>query len=124
MADHIGVAVIGCGFFAQNHLHAWSDLGRQGAELIAVCDIDADKAKAPAAKFNVPRWYTRLDDLLKEERPGLVDIITRVRATRNRRSRPSQRVSRPSCRSPLRRRLRTAGRSCWPPGTATSSWRC
>ena len=78
MADRVGVAVIGCGFFAQNHLHAWQDLSQQGAELIAVCDIDAEKAKAAATKFNVPRWYTRLDDLLAAERPGLVDIVTRV----------------------------------------------
>ena len=77
MADRVGVAVIGCGFFAQNHLHAWQDLSQQGAELIAVCDIDAEKAKAAATKFNVPRWYTRLDDLLAAERPGLVDIVTR-----------------------------------------------
>ena len=78
MADRVGVAVIGCGFFAQYHLHAWQDLSQQGAELIAVCDIDAEKAKAAATKFNVPRWYTRLDDLLAAERPGLVDIVTRV----------------------------------------------
>ena len=78
MADRVGVAVIGCGFFAQNHLHAWQDLGQQGAELIAVCDIDVEKAKAAAARFNVPRWYARLDDLLAAERPDLIDIVTRV----------------------------------------------
>jgi len=78
MTDRTGVAVVGCGFFAQNHLHAWQDLGRQGAELIAVCDIDAEKAKAAADKFNVPRWYARLDDLLAAERPDIIDIVTRV----------------------------------------------
>jgi len=78
MADRVGVAVVGCGFFAQNHLHAWQDLNREGAELIAVCDIDAEKAKAAAANFNVLRWYSRLDDLLAAERPGLIDIVTRV----------------------------------------------
>ena len=76
MADPVGVAVVGCGFFAQNHLHAWQDLGRQGAELIAVCDIDAEKAKAAAAKFNVPRWYACLEDLLAGERLDLIDIVT------------------------------------------------
>src|SRR5262245_59593164 len=78
MSDRVSVAVIGCGFFAQNHLNAWQDLGRQGAELIAVCDTDAEKAKTAATEFNVPRWYTRLDDLLAAEHPGLVDIVTRV----------------------------------------------
>jgi predicted dehydrogenase len=78
LAQSIGVAVIGCGFFAQNHLHAWQDLRAQGAELVAVCDIDAAKAKAAAEKFKVPRWYTDLDALLAKETPGLIDVVTRV----------------------------------------------
>jgi len=82
MADKIGVAVVGCGFFAQNHLNAWRDLASEGVELIAVCDIDAEKAKAAAKNFNVPRWYTDLDELLKNERPGLIDIVTRVETHR------------------------------------------
>ncbi|GAB2174851.1 Gfo/Idh/MocA family protein [Dongia sp. agr-C8] len=82
MADKIGVAVVGCGFFAQNHLNAWRDLAKDGVELIAVCDIDAEKAKAAAKNFNVPRWYTDLDELLKKEKPGLIDIVTRVETHR------------------------------------------
>jgi predicted dehydrogenase len=78
MAESIGVAVVGCGFFAQNHLHAWQDLKERGVGLIAVCDIDAAKAKAAAEAFRVPRWYTDLDVLLATERPGLIDIVTRV----------------------------------------------
>jgi len=82
MADRIGVAVVGCGFFAQNHLNAWRDLASEGVELIAVCDIDAEKAKAAAKNFNVPRWYTDLDELLAKEKPGLIDIVTRVETHR------------------------------------------
>jgi predicted dehydrogenase len=78
MPEKIGVAVVGCGFFAQNHLNAWRDLAEDGVELIAVCDIDAEKAKAAAKNFNVPRWYTDLDELLAKEKPGLIDIVTRV----------------------------------------------
>ena len=40
------VAVVGCGFYAQNHLHAWSGLREQGAELAAVCDLDHERAMA------------------------------------------------------------------------------
>ena len=86
MPDRIGVAVVGCGFFAQNHLNAWRDLAKDGVDLIAVCDIDAEKAKAAAKNFNVPRWYTDLDELLAKEKPngslGLVDIVTRVETHR------------------------------------------
>jgi predicted dehydrogenase len=82
MPDRIGVAVVGCGFFAQNHLNAWRDLAKEGVELIAVCDIDAEKAKAAAKNFNVPHWYTDLDELLAKEKPGLIDIVTRVETHR------------------------------------------
>ena len=71
MPDRIGVAVVGCGFFAQNHLNAWRDLASDGVALIAVCDIDAEKAKAAAKTFNVPRWYTDLDALLAKATAAL-----------------------------------------------------
>ena len=29
-------ALIGCGFFAQNHLNAWRDMRAEGVELVAV----------------------------------------------------------------------------------------
>ena len=78
MADRIGVAVVGCGFFAQNHLNAWRDLKREGVELVAVCDIDKSKAEAAAKNFNVPKAYTDLDEMLAKEKIGLIDIVTRV----------------------------------------------
>jgi predicted dehydrogenase len=33
----IRVRLIGCGFYAQNHLRAWRDLAREGADLVAIC---------------------------------------------------------------------------------------
>ena len=38
------IGLIGCGFYAQNHLHAWQDLAGHGADLVAVCDLDEAKA--------------------------------------------------------------------------------
>ncbi len=72
------VAVVGCGFFARNHLHAWKDLAANGVTLKAVCDVDPVKAKAAADAFGVPRWYDDIDRMLEEERLDLVDIVTRV----------------------------------------------
>jgi D-apiose dehydrogenase len=74
----IAVGVIGCGFFAQNHLHAWTDLSAEGADLVAVCDIDPAKAKAAGGKFGA-RWYTDAVEMLDKEQLGLVDIVTQVR---------------------------------------------
>ena len=48
MAQRIAIGLIGCGFFAQNHLHAWKDLAPEGADLVAVCDLDPAKANAAA----------------------------------------------------------------------------
>ena len=77
-------ALIGCGFFAQNHLEAWRDLaGRDpGARLVAVCDIDAAKAKAAAAKFGVPRWYADAGEMFANESLAFVDIATTMASHR------------------------------------------
>jgi predicted dehydrogenase len=79
MADRIALGLIGCGFFAQNHLHAWTDLRFEGVDLVAVCDIDAEKARAAAEKFSVPHWYTDAETMFRERRLGLVDIATQMR---------------------------------------------
>lgn len=79
MADRIAVGLIGCGFFAQNHLHAWTDLAPEGVDLVAVCDIDAARAQAAAEKFAVPHWYTDAETMFRERGLGLVDIATQMR---------------------------------------------
>ena len=52
----VAVGMVGCGFYAQNHLHAWADLKSEGAMLSAVCDRDAAKAEAAGRKFGVPHF--------------------------------------------------------------------
>lgn len=80
MSERTKVGVIGCGFFAQNHLHSWKQLGDQGVDLAAVCDLDGAKAKAAAETFGVPHWYTDADAMLAEAGLDLVDIVTQVRS--------------------------------------------
>ena len=72
------IGLIGCGFFAQNHLNAWRDLSSEGAVLTSVCDIDPAKAKAAAAEFGAPRWYSDVVEMLDAEKLDLVDIVTRM----------------------------------------------
>lgn len=79
MASRIRLGLIGCGFFAQNHLAAWKDLEPEGVDLVAVCDIDEAKARAAAEKFGVPRWYTDAETMFRESSLGLVDIATQMR---------------------------------------------
>mgnify|MGYP005655189237 CR=1 FL=1 len=35
-------AIIGCGFFAHNHMQAWNEI--KNIEIVAVCDLDKKKA--------------------------------------------------------------------------------
>lgn len=66
--------LIGCGFFAQNHLHSWAET--EGAEIAAVCDLDPAKAVATAQAFGIPQHGSDLQALLAEVRPDFVDIVT------------------------------------------------
>ena len=68
------LGLIGCGFFARNHLHAWKMMPE--VELVAVCDIDRDKAEAARAEFGAAKAYTDAAALLREERLDFVDIAT------------------------------------------------
>lgn len=76
MRDSVRVGVIGCGFYARNHLHSWRDLASDGAVLTAVCDIDPAKAEAAGRDFGVPH-YTDAAAMLAGERLDAVDIVTR-----------------------------------------------
>jgi predicted dehydrogenase len=67
-------AVIGCGFFAQNHLHAWKDMA--GVEIVAVCDKDPAKAQAAAQKFGVPTWFDDAAAMFGSTKLDFVDIAT------------------------------------------------
>ena len=76
------VGVIGCGFFAGNHLNAWTELATEGVELVAVCDTDEGKAREAARRFGAKAFYTSAEAMLVAERLDLVDIVTQVRSHR------------------------------------------
>jgi predicted dehydrogenase len=78
MKERVRVGLIGCGFFARNHLYSWKDLAPAGADLVAVCDTDPAKAKAAAEAFEVGAWYTDAEAMFRAENLGLVDIVTRM----------------------------------------------
>jgi predicted dehydrogenase len=66
--------LIGCGFFAANHMHAWA--GIPGAVIVAVCDREAARARAMADRFGIAKTYTDAAEMLGAERPDFVDIAT------------------------------------------------
>ena len=70
----IKLACVGAGYFAQFHVEAWTRIPE--VQLIAICDQDKDKAQAMAEEFGVPKVYSSMEALLKNEALDLVDIIT------------------------------------------------
>ena len=74
MSGRFRAGVIGCGFFAQNHLHAWRDI--EDVELVAVCDLDREKAAAAAATHGVASVYDDAEAMLRAEALDFVDIVT------------------------------------------------
>lgn len=67
-------ALIGCGFFAYNHMHAWAQIS--DVEIVAVCDIDESRARQMAKDFGVSIIHTDAARLLREVLLDFVDIAT------------------------------------------------
>lgn len=73
-------ALIGCGFFAQNQMHAWQ--GVAGAQIVAICDRDPDRVAETAARFGIARTYADAKVMMAAEDLDFVDIATTVASHR------------------------------------------
>ncbi len=69
----LGVAVIGAGFWGRNHTRNFRELNE--TELLAVCDINPERAKAVAEQFHVDA-YTDSRKLLKRRDIEAVAVCT------------------------------------------------
>lgn len=67
-------ALIGCGFFAVNQMHAWRDI--DGAAIIAICDRDPDRLRIVGDQFGIAKRYTDAAELFAGESLDFVDIAT------------------------------------------------
>jgi D-apiose dehydrogenase len=67
-------AVIGCGFFAINHLHGWRDA--IGAEIVAICDRSTERLRIVGDQFSIAARYSDAADMLAKEKLDFVDIAT------------------------------------------------
>jgi D-apiose dehydrogenase len=74
-------ALVGCGFFAVNHLYGWRDA--RGAEIVAVCDQNPDRLHIIGNQFGITARYADAREMLENERPDFVDIATTVASHRN-----------------------------------------
>jgi len=65
------IAVIGAGFWGRNHIRVLSELPQ--AELVAVCDINKQRAEMIAKKYNI-KSYASSGELYREEQFDAVSI--------------------------------------------------
>ncbi|WP_457831633.1 Gfo/Idh/MocA family protein, partial [Staphylococcus aureus] len=73
-------ALIGCGFFATNHLHAWKEI--PGVEIVALCDSDVTRLASAGENFGIDRRYGDAASLFAAESLDFVDIATTVASHR------------------------------------------
>lgn len=69
----IGVAVIGTGFWGKNHARIYKEL--PSTELIAICDVNPERAKAVSEQF-CTKAYTDSVQMLKNEEIQAVSVAT------------------------------------------------
>lgn len=67
-------ALIGCGFFAINHLHGWRDA--EGVEIVAICDRSPERLKIAGDQFAIAIHYEDAATMLAREKLDFVDIAT------------------------------------------------
>jgi UDP-N-acetylglucosamine 3-dehydrogenase len=70
----LGVAVIGVGFWGKNHVRVFSELLE--TELVAVCDVNLERAKTIAGKYDGVEAYSDSRKLLKRKDIEAVSICT------------------------------------------------
>ena len=68
------VATVGTGYFSQFQYEAWSRM--PDVDLVALCNRGAEGARRMAQTYGVPATYGDLAEMLAEETPDLLDIIT------------------------------------------------
>lgn len=78
---HLRGALIGCGFFAINHLHAWRDA--VGVDIVAICDANAERLKLVGDQFGITQRYQDAEQMLAQEALDFVDIATTVQSHRS-----------------------------------------
>lgn len=67
-------ALIGCGFFAINQLHAWQDV--EGARIVALCDRDRARLDVAGEQFGIAARFEQAERLFQEQALDFVDIAT------------------------------------------------
>ena len=74
MAEKLKIAAVGCGSIGFRHQQG--HLACPESELVAVCDMDVEKAEKRAKELGIERWYPSIADMLANEECDAVDVVT------------------------------------------------
>jgi predicted dehydrogenase len=67
-------ALVGCGRIAKRHAELLSGV-LDNAKLVAVCDVDAEKARSFGERYGVD-WYQNMDEMMLRAQPDVVSVLT------------------------------------------------
>jgi UDP-N-acetyl-2-amino-2-deoxyglucuronate dehydrogenase len=73
--DTVGYGIIGCGVIAPWHAGSLKEHVK-GARVLACCDEVPERAQQFAARFEIPKVYTRVDEILADPEIDAVSICT------------------------------------------------
>lgn len=71
----IKFALLGCGRIAKRHAELLGTGQIAGAKMVAVCDVQRDRAEAFGAKYGVPAFQS-IDEMLRDGRIDAVSVLT------------------------------------------------
>jgi predicted dehydrogenase len=77
-SNKLRVALAGCGRISVFHIAALSALPQ--VEIVAVCDLDKEAARARASEIGVEHYYSDMETMMRERRPDVVHILTPPRS--------------------------------------------
>ena len=73
--EKIRIGVVGAGNISQSaHLPAYKSV--ENAEVVAIADINIERAKQAAEKFGIPAYYGSVEELLEKENVDAIDVCT------------------------------------------------
>ncbi|KKR03880.1 MAG: hypothetical protein UT30_C0017G0019 [Candidatus Uhrbacteria bacterium GW2011_GWF2_39_13] len=75
MGKKLRIALTGCGRIAQRHSELLGKSLIAGAELVAVSDINREKAEDCGKKYAVP-YYEDFNVMMEKEKPDVVSVLT------------------------------------------------
>jgi predicted dehydrogenase len=68
-------ALVGCGRIAQRHAQLLGDAALAGTELVGVCDVVAERARALGEQHGVP-WFLDMHEMMRSVKPDVAAVLT------------------------------------------------